>query len=188
MREGDADLGGGRGAACCGEGLGGVYDEAGEVAGSCRRRRGWRGGGGAGESCVGGVALCGLIVERGNVVGADERIGGEGGSKVSREGLFWSQILYAALLLGGRGCVQVRFPVTRRPPWCIWDHAGSQWIYTVSGAGIITDPSGRLMDVGRGRDLVGNWGLIAADASVHGRILELSRAGAVSGTAVAIGC
>jgi len=65
--------------------------------------------------------------------------------------IYSSHMRYAALALGGRECVQVRFPVTRRPPWRIWDPAGSQLIYVESGAGIITDLRGRPIDFRRGR-------------------------------------
>jgi 3'(2'), 5'-bisphosphate nucleotidase len=87
--------------------------------------------------------------------------------------IYSSHMRYAALILGGREHVQVRFPASRRPPWCIWDHVGAQLIYTESGAGKITDLRGRPIDFGTGRDMMGNYGLIAADESVHGRILEL---------------
>ena len=87
--------------------------------------------------------------------------------------IYSSHMRYAALILGGREHVQVRFPASRRPPWCIWDHVGAQLIYTESGAGKITDLRGKPVDFGTGRDLVGNWGLIAADESVHGEILGL---------------
>jgi len=87
--------------------------------------------------------------------------------------IYSSHMRYAALILGGRDHVQVRFPATRRPPWCLWDHVGAQLIYTESGAGKITDLRGRPVDFGTGRDLLGNYGLVAADESVHGRVLEL---------------
>ncbi|KAK3346965.1 hypothetical protein B0T25DRAFT_521267 [Lasiosphaeria hispida] len=88
--------------------------------------------------------------------------------------IFSSHMRYAALILGGREHVQVRFPAARQPRWCIWDHAGAQLIYTESGAGKITDLHGRLIDFGKGRDLSGSYGIVAADESVHGKILELA--------------
>ena len=87
--------------------------------------------------------------------------------------IYSSHMRYAALILGGRSHVQVRFPASRRPPWCLWDHAGAQLIYTESGPGRITDLRGRPIDFGTGRDLTGTYGLIAADESVHGEILSL---------------
>ncbi|KAK0725083.1 hypothetical protein B0H67DRAFT_550717 [Lasiosphaeris hirsuta] len=88
--------------------------------------------------------------------------------------IYSSHMRYAALILGGREHVQVRFPATRQPRWCIWDHAGAQLIYTESGAGKITDLHGRPIDFGKGRDLSGSYGIVAADESVHGKILELA--------------
>ena len=87
--------------------------------------------------------------------------------------IYSSHLRYAALILGGREHVQVRFPATRRPPWCIWDHAGAQLIYTESGAGRVTDLRGAPVDFGRGRALAGNYGLIAADECVHAKLLAL---------------
>ncbi|KAK0710416.1 hypothetical protein B0T21DRAFT_376581 [Apiosordaria backusii] len=84
--------------------------------------------------------------------------------------------VYAAMVLGGREYVQVRFPQKPKgeaAPWCLWDHAGSSLIYTESGAGKVTDLEGKQIDFGTGRKLTNNWGLITADESVHGKILEL---------------
>ncbi|KAK4675087.1 hypothetical protein QC764_501490 [Podospora pseudoanserina] len=94
-----------------------------------------------------------------------------------RTEIYSSHMRYAAMVLGGREFVQVRFP--KRPrgeaaPWCVWDHAGSQLIYTESGAGKVTDLEGRPIDFGTGRKLTNNWGLITADESVHGKMLELA--------------
>lgn len=101
-----------------------------------------------------------------------EELAGFAGAQYPGTEMYSSHMRYAASILGGKECVQVRFPASRRPPWCLWDHAGSQLIYTESG-GKITDLRGRKFDFGRGRDLVGNYGMIAADESVHGQILEL---------------
>ncbi|KAK5662372.1 hypothetical protein OQA88_8282 [Cercophora sp. LCS_1] len=101
-----------------------------------------------------------------------EELAGFAGAQYPGTEMYSSHMRYAASILGGKECVQVRFPASRRPPWCLWDHAGSQLIYTESG-GKITDLRGRKFDFGRGRDLAGNYGMIAADESVHGEILEL---------------
>lgn len=92
--------------------------------------------------------------------------------------LYSSHVRYVALILGGREAVQVRFPrhSSKHPAtMCIWDHAGAQLIYTESrnGKGKVTDLHGKEIDFGRGRKLAGNWGIVTADESVHGRILEL---------------
>ncbi|KAK3386162.1 hypothetical protein B0H63DRAFT_192567 [Podospora didyma] len=87
--------------------------------------------------------------------------------------VYSSHMRYAALVLGGREHVQVRVPKKRDAAWCIWDHAGSQLIYTESGGGKITDLFGKTIDFGSGRELTRNWGLITADGSVHARVQEL---------------
>ncbi|KAK3376412.1 hypothetical protein B0T24DRAFT_218899 [Lasiosphaeria ovina] len=87
--------------------------------------------------------------------------------------VYSSHMRYAALVLGGREHVQVRVPKTRDAAWCIWDHAGSQLIYTESGGGRVTDLLGKDIDFGSGRELTRNWGLITADYTVHGKIFEL---------------
>ncbi|KAL6868480.1 carbohydrate phosphatase [Trichoderma novae-zelandiae] len=95
--------------------------------------------------------------------------------------LWSSHVRYAALMLGDGAeegkHVMVRVPVGARGEpsrACIWDHAGSQLLYTEMG-GKVTDLEGREMDFGRGRTLAGNWGLVAAPASVHGEVLRLVR-------------
>ncbi|KAK4185629.1 hypothetical protein QBC35DRAFT_299006 [Podospora australis] len=87
--------------------------------------------------------------------------------------IYSSHMRYATMVLGSREHTQVRFPVTPSKPWCLWDHAGSQLIYTESGAGKVTDLLGRPIDFGTGRKLSGNWGLITADESVHDEILDM---------------
>jgi len=89
--------------------------------------------------------------------------------------LYSSHMRYVALILGGPTHVQVRVPKAAAAVSYIWDHAGAQLIYTEAGAGTgkVTDLHGRAVDFGRGRELAGNWGVITADESVHGRILEL---------------
>ncbi|KAH0499357.1 hypothetical protein TgHK011_006558 [Trichoderma gracile] len=102
--------------------------------------------------------------------------------------LWSSHVRYAALMLGGRGGgnkkeeehgrhVMIRVPVGAKgvpSKACVWDHAGSQLLYTEMG-GKVTDLEGREMDFGRGRTLAGNWGLVAAPEGVHGEVLRLVR-------------
>jgi 3'(2'), 5'-bisphosphate nucleotidase len=85
-----------------------------------------------------------------------------------------SHMRYAAMVLGGREFVQFRWPNNNKP-WSIWDHAGSQLIYTESGAGKVTDMSGSPIDFTAGNKLERSWGLITADESIHGKILALAR-------------
>ncbi|KAK3896338.1 hypothetical protein C8A05DRAFT_20662, partial [Staphylotrichum tortipilum] len=87
--------------------------------------------------------------------------------------LYSSHMRYAAMALGGRECVQLRWPKRGKKFWSIWDHAGSQLIYTESGAGVVTDLAGNPIDFTTGNKLTNSWGVITADASIHGKILEL---------------
>lgn len=88
--------------------------------------------------------------------------------------LYSSHMRYAAMTLGGRECVQLRWPKPGKGPWSCWDHAGSQLIYTESGAGKVTDLSGNPIDFSTGNTLSNSWGLITADESIHGKILALT--------------
>ncbi|KAK3305973.1 uncharacterized protein B0T15DRAFT_435311 [Chaetomium strumarium] len=87
--------------------------------------------------------------------------------------LYSSHMRYAAMALGGREFVQLRWPKPGKGPWSIWDHAGSQLIYTESGAGRVTDLAGNPIDFTTGKKLSKSWGLITADESIHGKILAL---------------
>ena len=87
--------------------------------------------------------------------------------------MYSSHMRYAAMVLGGREYVQLRWPKPEKGPWSIWDHAGSQLIYTESGAGKVTDLSGNPVDFTTGNKLSKSWGVITADESIHGKILEL---------------
>ncbi|KAK4204603.1 hypothetical protein QBC40DRAFT_272607 [Triangularia verruculosa] len=100
-----------------------------------------------------------------------------GARETERTEIYSSHMRYAAMVLGGREFAQVRFPKKAKgeaTPWCLWDHAGSQLIYSESGAGKVTDLEGRPIDFGAGRKLSNNWGLITADESVHVEILKLA--------------
>jgi 3'(2'), 5'-bisphosphate nucleotidase len=87
--------------------------------------------------------------------------------------LYSSHMRYAAMTLGGREFVQLRWPKPGKGPWSIWDHAGSQLIYTESGAGKVTDLAGNPIDFTTGKKLSKSWGLITADETIHGKILAL---------------
>jgi 3'(2'), 5'-bisphosphate nucleotidase len=88
--------------------------------------------------------------------------------------LYSSHMRYAAMTLGGREFVQLRWPKPGKGPWSCWDHAGSQLIYTESGEGKVTDLSGNPIDFSTGNKLSNSWGLITADESIHGKILALT--------------
>ncbi|KXX78129.1 hypothetical protein MMYC01_205102 [Madurella mycetomatis] len=91
--------------------------------------------------------------------------------------IYSSHMRYAAMVLGGRENVQVRVPqlLPSYPGafWSVWDHAGSQLIYTESGAGKVTDIAGRPIQFGAGAKLSASWGIITADEHVYGDILSL---------------
>lgn len=98
------------------------------------------------------------------------------GARHPRTEIYSSHMRYAAMILGERHHAQVRFPVNKpaaSSQWCLWDHSGSQLLFTESGAGVVTDLLGRPIDFGTGRKLSNNWGLITADASVYDEIFGL---------------
>jgi 3'(2'), 5'-bisphosphate nucleotidase len=81
-----------------------------------------------------------------------------------------SHIRYAALIVGG-GDVQFLVPTSPTCKIHIWDHAGSQLIFTEIG-GKVTDLDGKAIDFGAGRDLSRNRGLVAARGKIHKTVLE----------------
>ncbi|KAF4468136.1 3 (2)5 -bisphosphate nucleotidase [Fusarium albosuccineum] len=81
-----------------------------------------------------------------------------------------SHIRYAALIVGG-GDVQFWVPTSQPSKMCIWDHAGSQLIFTELG-GNVTDLDGKGVDFGAGRDLNRNRGLVVARGGIHPTVLE----------------
>ncbi|KAJ2975209.1 hypothetical protein NQ176_g5644 [Zarea fungicola] len=83
----------------------------------------------------------------------------------------WSaHIRYVALMLGG-GDVQLWVPTKPLPSkMYIWDHAGTQLIFTELG-GRVTDLKGCRVDFGAGRDLRRNDGLIVAKGDIHTKVL-----------------
>ncbi|KAH6847766.1 hypothetical protein B0I37DRAFT_391536 [Chaetomium sp. MPI-CAGE-AT-0009] len=96
------------------------------------------------------------------------------GAEYPGTNLYSSHMRYAAMVLGGREFVQLRWPKPGKSAWSCWDHAGSQLIYTESGAGKVTDLSGNPIDFTTGNKLSNSWGLITADESIHGKILALT--------------
>ncbi|KAK1250320.1 hypothetical protein MKX08_010323 [Trichoderma sp. CBMAI-0020] len=91
--------------------------------------------------------------------------------------MYASHARYAALMIGeGEGShVMIRIPVGGRggpSKSYVWDHAGSQLVYTERG-GKITDLDGKEIDFGAGKTLAANWGIVAAPEVVHERILRL---------------
>ncbi|CAH0039499.1 unnamed protein product [Clonostachys solani] len=80
-----------------------------------------------------------------------------------------SHIRYAALIVGG-GDVHFLIPAGPATKMPIWDHAGSQLIFTELG-GKVTDLDGNEIDFCAGRDLNRNRGLVVARGGIHDRIL-----------------
>ncbi|KAM0324765.1 hypothetical protein ACHAQA_007728 [Verticillium albo-atrum] len=94
--------------------------------------------------------------------------------------LWSSHIRYAALIVGS-GSAHFWVPSGPDSKMHIWDHAGTQLIFTELG-GKITDLEGKSVDFGAGRDLNRNSGLVVAREEIHpsllstmGQILETSR-------------
>ncbi|GAB1317978.1 3'(2'),5'-bisphosphate nucleotidase [Madurella fahalii] len=91
--------------------------------------------------------------------------------------IYSSHMRYAAMVLGGRENVQVRVPQLLPSHagafWSIWDHAGSQLIYTESGPGKVTDIAGRPIQFDAGAKLKASWGVITADEHVYEDVFSL---------------
>lgn len=83
-----------------------------------------------------------------------------------------SHMRYVALIVGGAD-IQVRIPLKKNVTTSVWDHAGSQLIFTEVG-GKITDLDGKKIDFGAGRKLGNNWGIIAAREGIHSIILKVA--------------
>ncbi|KAL2142171.1 hypothetical protein VTI28DRAFT_1504 [Corynascus sepedonium] len=86
--------------------------------------------------------------------------------------LYSSHVRYVAMALGDRSYVQVRWPRNNKP-WAIWDHVGTPLIYAESGRGTVTDMNGNALDYRQGWKMVSNWGVITADAEIHGRVADV---------------
>jgi 3'(2'), 5'-bisphosphate nucleotidase len=86
-----------------------------------------------------------------------------------------SHMRYASLILGG-GDLQIRVPRKNVEPVAVrvWDHAGSQLIFTELG-GKVTDLDGKEMDFGAGRSFFNNRGVVVAKKEIHAEILALVR-------------
>ncbi|KAH6615993.1 hypothetical protein B0J18DRAFT_438627 [Chaetomium sp. MPI-SDFR-AT-0129] len=95
------------------------------------------------------------------------------GAEYPGTNLYSSHMRYAAMVLGGREFVQIRWPKPSKGPWSTWDHAGSQLIYVESGAGRVTDLDGKAIDFRAGSTMARNWGLITADGEVYEEVLRI---------------
>ena len=80
-----------------------------------------------------------------------------------------SQAKYCALSRGDGG-IYLRVPATSGYVEKIWDHAPGSLLVEEAG-GAITDVRGLPLDFGLGRELRGNYGVVAAGKAVHEKVL-----------------
>ncbi|KAK0727459.1 hypothetical protein B0T26DRAFT_765427 [Lasiosphaeria miniovina] len=92
--------------------------------------------------------------------------------------IYSTQLRYISLALGFSDVV-LRTPLPNNAPAHSWDHAGGMMVFEETG-GKVTDLNGKAIVLTAGRDLTENFGLIAALATIHSRVLEAVRAGFVS--------
>jgi len=81
-----------------------------------------------------------------------------------------SQAKYGALARGDGG-VYLRMPTGVGYREKIWDHAGGSLLVEEAG-GRVSDSRGQPLDFGLGRTLGENFGVVAAGAEVHSKVLE----------------
>ncbi|KAF4960255.1 hypothetical protein FGADI_1070 [Fusarium gaditjirri] len=81
-----------------------------------------------------------------------------------------SQAKYGSIARGA-GDIYLRLPVKATYQEKIWDHAAGDLIVREAG-GQVTDIHGKRLDFSVGRTLANNKGVIAAPATVHGKVLE----------------
>lgn len=87
--------------------------------------------------------------------------------------IYSTQLRYISLALGFSDIV-LRTPLPGDPPAHIWDHAGGIMLFEEVG-GKVTDLNGKTLLLTTGRDLTENFGLIAAPASIHARVVEAAK-------------
>lgn len=87
--------------------------------------------------------------------------------------LWSSHIRYASLIIGGANAL-FWVPAAPTSKMHIWDHAGSQLIFSELG-GKVTDLDGKPLDFGAGRDLNRNRGLVVARDEIHHDLLVAMR-------------
>lgn len=84
-----------------------------------------------------------------------------------------SHMRYAAMIIGGANAA-FWIPASPASKLHIWDHAGSQLIFSEMG-GKVTDLDGKVLDFGAGRDLSRNRGLVVARGDIHQDLLVAMR-------------
>jgi 3'(2'), 5'-bisphosphate nucleotidase len=85
------------------------------------------------------------------------------------------QVKYG-MVARGEAIIYLRFPSADSATYLekIWDHAAGAIIVEEAG-GCVTDMRGRPLDFSHGPDMVGNRGIIAGNASIHEKVLEVLR-------------
>lgn len=81
-----------------------------------------------------------------------------------------SQAKYGALARGDGG-VYLRMPTGVGYREKIWDHAPGSLLVEEAG-GVVSDSSGLPLDFGLGRTLGENFGVVAAEKGMHGKVIE----------------
>jgi 3'(2'), 5'-bisphosphate nucleotidase len=82
---------------------------------------------------------------------------------------------YVAIAVQGGCNAFVKVPRRESYRSKIWDHAGGMLLVQELGC-VVTDLEGQAVDCGLGRTLGGCYGMVVAEASIHGRVLEAVRA------------
>jgi 3'(2'), 5'-bisphosphate nucleotidase len=85
-----------------------------------------------------------------------------------------SQVKYAALA-AGQTDIYLRVPTKKDYREKVWDHAAGSLIVEEAG-GVVTDLSGKSLNFSSGEILQGNFGIIAASANIHAKVLEAAQA------------
>jgi 3'(2'), 5'-bisphosphate nucleotidase len=88
--------------------------------------------------------------------------------------IYSTQLRYLSLALGFSDVV-LRTPLPKDAPAHAWDHAGGAMIFKEAG-GKVTDLNGKPLIFTAGRELTGNFGLIAAPESIHARVVDAVKA------------
>jgi 3'(2'), 5'-bisphosphate nucleotidase len=83
------------------------------------------------------------------------------------------QVKYG-MVARGEAVIYLRFPSAKSATYLekIWDHAAGAIVVEEAG-GRVTDMQGHPLDFSQGPDMVGNQGIVAGNASIHGKVLEV---------------
>lgn len=87
--------------------------------------------------------------------------------------LWAAQLRYVAIAVGGCN-VLIKVPRKHTYRSKIWDHSGGMLLAQELGV-VVSDLAGNPVDCSLGRTLAGCYGMVAAPASIHGRVVEAIR-------------